>query len=133
MFTFPINTNHMQITRSNCADKCPIRQFSGSDCVQRDGFSPTRLSPSPQPPCHHEYPDLQLMSKPVQDVARPPLTQVLNTLPSPLTVSLVGLGPALGRVRRLLEILSWKSSWEESWLALSFWWVVCLCSDIVLR
>ncbi|KAI0093306.1 integral peroxisomal membrane peroxin-domain-containing protein [Irpex rosettiformis] len=73
------------------------------------------------------------MSKPVQDVSRPPLTQVLNTLPSPLTISLVGLGPVLSRVRRLLEILSWKSSWEESWLALSCWWVVCLCSDIALR
>ncbi|KAI0700916.1 integral peroxisomal membrane peroxin-domain-containing protein [Cytidiella melzeri] len=73
------------------------------------------------------------MSKPVQDAARPPFTQVLNSIPPPLTVALVGLGPHLARVRRLLEILSWRSAWEESWLALSCWWVVCLCSDVALR
>ncbi|KAI0344639.1 hypothetical protein BDW22DRAFT_1418833 [Trametopsis cervina] len=75
------------------------------------------------------------MSKVVQDAAgaRPPLAQLLNTLPSPLTVALVGLAPYLLRIRRLLEIVSWKSRWEESWLALAAWWAVCLCSNAALR
>jgi len=73
------------------------------------------------------------MSKASQDAARPPFNQVLSTLPSPLTIALVGLGSYIGHVRHLLEIFRWKSSWEESWLALGCWWAVCLCSDVALR
>ncbi|KAL6308169.1 integral peroxisomal membrane peroxin-domain-containing protein [Sparassis latifolia] len=63
----------------------------------------------------------------------PPLTEFLNTLPSPLTVVLVGLAPSISRVLRFAQILSWKSSWEESWLALAVLWFVCLLSQAVLR
>lgn len=73
------------------------------------------------------------MSKPVQDVVRPPFTSMLNTIPSPLTVTLVGLGPSIALLRHALEVVSWKTSWEESWLALACWWALCLLSDFTLR
>lgn len=77
------------------------------------------------------------MSKLVQDPPRPPvvgtITQFLTTLPSPLTISLVSLSPHIGFVRWLLETLSWKGSWDESWLLLAAWWGVCLGAESVLR
>ncbi|OSX66618.1 hypothetical protein POSPLADRAFT_1064812 [Postia placenta MAD-698-R-SB12] len=63
----------------------------------------------------------------------PPLADFLNTLPSPLTTALVGLGPCISRTRRVAQVLSWKASWEESWLALAVWWAACLCVDAGLR
>ncbi|KAI0082021.1 hypothetical protein K474DRAFT_1655951 [Panus rudis PR-1116 ss-1] len=66
----------------------------------------------------------------IQDV---PLTEFLNTIPSPLVSVLVGLGPYISRIRHVIEVVSWKSSWGESWLTLGLWWATCLLSDIALR
>ncbi|EKM54033.1 uncharacterized protein PHACADRAFT_185024 [Phanerochaete carnosa HHB-10118-sp] len=77
------------------------------------------------------------MSKLAQDSPRPPVvgtvTQFLTMLPSPLTISLVSLAPQIRFVRWVLEILSWKGSWDESWLLLAAWWGLCLGSEVVLR
>jgi hypothetical protein len=77
------------------------------------------------------------MSKLVQDTARPPvvgtITQFLTTLPSPLTISLITLAPHIRFIRWTAEVLSWKGSWDESWLFLAAWWGVCLCVETVVR
>ena len=77
------------------------------------------------------------MSKVVQDNQRPPvvgtITQFLTTLPSPLTISLVALSPQIHFVRWSLEVLSWKGSWDESWLLLAAWWGVCLGAKALVR
>ncbi|PSR72180.1 hypothetical protein PHLCEN_2v11972 [Hermanssonia centrifuga] len=73
------------------------------------------------------------MLKLVPDSNKAPLAEFLNTLPSPLTVVLVNLGPSIARLRRFLEILSWKTSWEDSCLALALWWAGCLLSGLTLR
>lgn len=77
------------------------------------------------------------MSALVQDAPRPPvvgtITQFLTALPSPLTVSLVSLAPQIRFVRWTLELVSWKGTWDESWLLLAVWWVLCLGSEAILR
>ncbi|KAI0766855.1 integral peroxisomal membrane peroxin-domain-containing protein [Trametes elegans] len=62
-----------------------------------------------------------------------PLVDFLNTLPSPLTITLVGLAPAIARLRYFVQLISWKTSWEDSWLALALWWAVCLLPEFELR
>ncbi|PCH43500.1 hypothetical protein WOLCODRAFT_138378 [Wolfiporia cocos MD-104 SS10] len=62
-----------------------------------------------------------------------PLVDFLNTLPSPLTTALVGLAPYISRVRYGVQILSWKTSWEESWIAIAVWWAVCMLADVGAR
>ncbi|KAI0708173.1 hypothetical protein C8T65DRAFT_740192 [Cerioporus squamosus] len=44
-----------------------------------------------------------------------PLIEFLNTLPSPLTTTLVALSPSIARLRHALQILRWKAPWEECW------------------
>ena len=63
----------------------------------------------------------------------PTLLEFVNIVPSPLTTLLVGLGPSASGARRIIEVISWKSSWEESWLAIAAWWSVCLFASFVLR
>ncbi|ETW80460.1 hypothetical protein HETIRDRAFT_33336 [Heterobasidion irregulare TC 32-1] len=63
----------------------------------------------------------------------PTLLEFVNIVPSPLTTLLVGLGPSASGARRIIEVISWKSSWEESWLAIAAWWSVCLFANFVLR
>lgn len=63
----------------------------------------------------------------------PHLQEFLSTVPTPLTNVLVGLSPYVKRIRRILEIVSWRSGWEESWLALAAWWAVCLTASMTLR
>ncbi|KAH9945640.1 integral peroxisomal membrane peroxin-domain-containing protein [Amylocystis lapponica] len=72
------------------------------------------------------------MSKGMMDPG-PPLVEFLNTLPSPLTTALVGLAPYTSWLRHLALVFSWKSSWEDSWIALFAWWAVCLLADVSLR
>ena len=73
------------------------------------------------------------MSKPPQDTPPIPLAEFLNTVPSPLVTILVGLRPYASHIRHGLEIVTWKSRWEESWLTLASWWAVCLLSEVALR
>ncbi|RPD54180.1 hypothetical protein L226DRAFT_536093 [Lentinus tigrinus ALCF2SS1-7] len=62
-----------------------------------------------------------------------PLVEFLNTLPSPLTTTLVALAPSIARLRHVLQILMWKAPWEECWLFLASWWAVCLIPELGLR
>ncbi|KAI0790692.1 integral peroxisomal membrane peroxin-domain-containing protein [Abortiporus biennis] len=73
------------------------------------------------------------MPKTIQDSSTPPFAEFLGTIPSPLLTVLVGLAPHIARVRHIIEIVSWKSSWEESWLTLAVWWAACLLGDVALR
>ncbi|TFK53440.1 hypothetical protein OE88DRAFT_1655577 [Heliocybe sulcata] len=63
----------------------------------------------------------------------PHLQEFLSSVPTPLIKVLVGLSPHIKWIRRTLEILSWKSKWEESWLALAAWWMLCLGAGVTLR
>jgi hypothetical protein len=69
------------------------------------------------------------------------LHELLHTVPAPLVGVLVGLGPYIARVRRALEILSWRpstshpriSAWPDGWLAVAAWWALCLFAAPALR
>ncbi|KAI0744856.1 integral peroxisomal membrane peroxin-domain-containing protein [Earliella scabrosa] len=62
-----------------------------------------------------------------------PLVEFLNTLPSPLTTTLVALAPFIAKVRHAAQITTWKAPWEECWLSLAAWWAVCLVPELGLR
>ncbi|KAI1783147.1 integral peroxisomal membrane peroxin-domain-containing protein [Ganoderma leucocontextum] len=62
-----------------------------------------------------------------------PLVEFLNTLPSPLTITLVGLAPLISRARYLGQLLTWRAPWEDCWLSLASWWAVCLLPELGLR
>ncbi|KAI6121381.1 integral peroxisomal membrane peroxin-domain-containing protein [Pisolithus sp. B1] len=63
----------------------------------------------------------------------PTLLEFVTSTPPPLTYELVALAPYIQVIRHLLEIVSWESSWEESWLALGAWWALCLFSEATLK
>jgi hypothetical protein len=63
----------------------------------------------------------------------PHLAEFLSTVPPPLTITLLQLSRPLARIRRIAEIVSWQSSWDESWLTLAAWWAVCFLADLSLR
>ncbi len=73
------------------------------------------------------------MSTTGADGARPPLLDLLHTVPSPVIVVLVGLAPSITSLRRVLDILTWRSSWQDSVLALALCWAICLYSEVTLR
>lgn len=73
------------------------------------------------------------MSKLVETSAPLPLVEFLSTLPSPLVTALVGLAPHIVRVRRVAQVLSWKTTWEDSWIALGILWGVCLFAESGVR
>ena len=58
------------------------------------------------------------------------LAGFVSSVPSPLTIALVHLSPHITWIRRIAEITSWKSRWEESWLLIAAWWVLCLLVGI---
>lgn len=58
------------------------------------------------------------------------LAGFVKSVPSPLTTTLVRLSPHITWVRRAIEIISWKSSWEESWILIAAWWALCLLVGI---
>ncbi|OBZ66088.1 hypothetical protein A0H81_13972, partial [Grifola frondosa] len=72
------------------------------------------------------------MSKPAEDDSvPPPLVGFVNTLPSPVVAVLIGLAPHIARIRHYVQVISWKSSSEESWIAVALWWTSCAVSDVV--
>ncbi|KZT04622.1 uncharacterized protein LAESUDRAFT_727795 [Laetiporus sulphureus 93-53] len=73
------------------------------------------------------------MSTSTENSSQPSLVEFLNTLPSPLITALVGLAPYIARIRRLALVLSWKSSWEDSWIAIAALWAICLLAEPGLR
>jgi hypothetical protein len=58
------------------------------------------------------------------------LAGFVNSVPPPLTITLVRLSPHITWIRRIIEITSWKSSWQESWLLIAVWWALCLLVGI---
>lgn len=63
----------------------------------------------------------------------PSLLYFLDSVPSPITVLLVDLAPVIRLLRRSIEIVSWKSHWSESWLAIAAWWYLCLTAYPTFR
>lgn len=61
------------------------------------------------------------------------LIEFVTTIPTPLASELVALAPYIQAIRHFAQIISWESSWEESWLALATWWAFCLLSEPTLR
>jgi hypothetical protein len=61
------------------------------------------------------------------------LIEFVTTVPTPLASELVVLAPYIQAIRHFAQIISWESSWEESWLALATWWAFCLLSEPTLR
>ena len=76
------------------------------------------------------------MPKPPRDGQMDPsqsFTDFLSAVPPPLVTVLVGLAPFITSVRHVVDIVSWKASWEESWLTIALWWAACLLGDVALR
>ncbi|KAF5385993.1 hypothetical protein D9615_002419 [Tricholomella constricta] len=63
----------------------------------------------------------------------PVIVDFVNAVPPPLTTALVRLAPLLAVVRNVLQLISWRTSWYDAWLALALWWAVCLLADFTLR
>ncbi|EGO25191.1 hypothetical protein SERLADRAFT_448190 [Serpula lacrymans var. lacrymans S7.9] len=61
------------------------------------------------------------------------LVDFINVVPPALTTELVALAPYIYVARRIAEVVSWKSKWDESWLALAAWWAFCLLSEPMLK
>lgn len=61
------------------------------------------------------------------------LIEFVTTVPIPLASELVALAPYIQAIRHFAQIISWESSWEESWLALATWWAFCLLSEPTLK
>ena len=96
-FDLPINDVYLSASHRNSLEMPP----------------PTKTSSIPQPPPQPFDPD--------------GLVDFLGTVPPVVTKLLVELSPALSVLRRIVQILSWKSGrMSESWLFLVVYWVVCL-------
>jgi hypothetical protein len=96
--------------------------------------SQTTVPLPPQPEQEQpEKPDP--VSHPVVDTlaGTPTLIDFLHTVPAPLVALLVRLAPSVSCLRHAVQILSWQSSWLNSWLVLAAWWVLVLFADRVLR
>ena len=61
------------------------------------------------------------------------LADFVRSVPQPLTAILVQLSPFIASARYGLEIVSWRQSWHLAWLAVAFWWAICLSAETVLR
>ncbi|KAG6891742.1 hypothetical protein C0992_006162 [Termitomyces sp. T32_za158] len=66
-------------------------------------------------------------------ILRSMLVDLATTVPAPLTAALVPHAPLLAVLRRALQIVAWKSSWYDAFLAVALWWALCLLADPVLR
>jgi hypothetical protein len=74
------------------------------------------------------------VSQPVDALAgQPTLIDFLHTVPAPLVALLARLASPLSPLRHAAQILSWKSSWVDSWLLLAAWWILVLFADCALR
>ena len=67
------------------------------------------------------------------DMQVPVLLNFLSDVPFALTTVLVQLAPYFSCIRSLIDIISWKTPWYESWLLIALWWFICLLGDLLLR
>lgn len=63
----------------------------------------------------------------------PTLIDFLHSVPTPLVALLVRLAPSVSYIHHVAQVVSWKSSWVDSWLLLATWWAVVLFLDPMLR
>jgi hypothetical protein len=61
------------------------------------------------------------------------LIDFLHSVPTPLVALLVRLAPLVSYVRHVAQMVSWQSSWVDSWLLLASWWALVLFVDPMLR
>jgi hypothetical protein len=93
------------------------------DSVLTDSYISTLITAS----------SLHFASRPMATGSSTNLQQFLESVPSPITLLLVELSPALHALRRAAEIFSWKAHWSESWLMLTAWWAACLLTYCFLK
>ncbi|CDO77701.1 hypothetical protein BN946_scf184969.g52 [Trametes cinnabarina] len=73
------------------------------------------------------------MSKPSEDALHAsPLIEFLSALPSPLTITLVGLAPSIAKARYVIQLMTWKAPWEDCCLLLALWWALCMIPEFGL-
>ena len=63
----------------------------------------------------------------------PTLINFLHSVPTPLVALLVRLAPLASYLRHVAQMVSWQSSWVDSWLLLASWWALVLFVDPMLR
>jgi len=74
------------------------------------------------------------IAQPVDALAgAPTLINFLHTVPAPLVALLVRLAPPISPLRHVFQIISWQTSWVDSWLLLGLWWAVVLFAEPALR
>lgn len=96
--------------------------------------SQTQATVTLPPPPEQEPSKPDSVSQPVDALAgSPTLIDFLHAVPPPLVALLVRLGPSASSLHHAAQILSWKSSWIDSWLLLTAWWVLVLFADRALR
>ncbi|KAH8992761.1 hypothetical protein EDB86DRAFT_2930664 [Lactarius hatsudake] len=61
------------------------------------------------------------------------LIDFLHSVPTPLVALLVRLAPSVSYLRHAAQIVSWQSSWVDSWLILATWWALVIFVDPALR
>ncbi len=61
------------------------------------------------------------------------LIDFLHSVPTPLVALLVRLAPSVSYLRHVAQMVSWQSSWVDSWLLLATWWALVLFVDPALR
>lgn len=73
------------------------------------------------------------MSSAAATSAIPLLSDFLSSVPSQLTTALIHLGPYVSLLKRTAVVISWRSSWFDSWLVVGGWWALCLLGKSILR
>jgi hypothetical protein len=61
------------------------------------------------------------------------LIDFLHSVPTPLVALLVRLAPLVSYLHHAAQMVSWQSSWVDSWLLLASWWALVLFVDPMLR
>ena len=61
------------------------------------------------------------------------LIDFLHSVPTPLVALLVRLAPIVSCLHHIAQMVSWQSSWVDSWLLLASWWALVLFVDPMLR
>ena len=61
------------------------------------------------------------------------LIDFLHSVPTPLVALLVRLAPIVSYLHHVAQMVSWQSSWVDSWLLLASWWALVLFVDPMLR